>query len=241
MARLMSKSTFTVGLLVLLLSTPAFAGTVNKSIKIGAGEQADGASSVNGSISVGSDARVNGDVSTVNGSIRIDSGASVESASTVNGGVRIATNVSADDVETVNGTIRIDEGCTIDGYVEAVNGRISIRSGSSVRTDVENVNGEIELEGAVVGGDVSTVSGDIRLSDQARVDGDIIVEKPGGGWGWGKKRRTPRIVIGPGSTVAGVIDLEREVELYISESASVGGVRGVMSMADAVRFSGEKP
>ena len=39
----------------------------------------------------------------------------------------------------------------------------------------------------------------------------------------------------------GVIKLEREVELFISETASVGGVKGVMSMDDAVRFSGDKP
>ena len=38
-----------------------------------------------------------------------------------------------------------------------------------------------------------------------------------------------------------MIRLEREVELYISESAEVGGVKGKMSMDDAVRFSGKKP
>jgi len=51
----------------------------------------------------------------------------------------------------------------------------------------------------------------------------------------------PEIVIGPGSVVKGKIILEREVKLYISESAEVGGVEGTMSMDDAVRFSGEHP
>jgi len=41
--------------------------------------------------------------------------------------------------------------------------------------------------------------------------------------------------------VEGVIDLEREVKLYISDSAEVGGVKGVMTMDDAVRFSGKRP
>jgi hypothetical protein len=41
--------------------------------------------------------------------------------------------------------------------------------------------------------------------------------------------------------VDGVLRLEREVKLYLSESATVGGVEGVMSMADAVRFSGNRP
>ncbi|MEL7185832.1 MAG: hypothetical protein AAFN50_05280 [Pseudomonadota bacterium] len=236
----MSKSAFTVGLLFLLLATPALAGTVNKSIKVGAGEVADGASSVNGSITVGEGAQVTGDVSTVNGSIRVDTGATIESASTVNGGVRVADKVQAEDLETVNGTIRVGEASVIDGYIEAVNGRIKVGKGSTVASDVENVNGEIQLVGAEIGGDVSTVSGDIYLTDEAVVNGNIVVEKPGG-WSWGKKRRTPRIVIGPGSRVEGVIDVEYEVDLFISETASVGGVHGKMSMDDAVRFSGDKP
>jgi hypothetical protein len=39
----------------------------------------------------------------------------------------------------------------------------------------------------------------------------------------------------------GRIDLEREVELYISESAEVCGVTGVMSLDQAIRFIGERP
>ena len=51
----------------------------------------------------------------------------------------------------------------------------------------------------------------------------------------------PEVVIGPGSRVHGTIRLEREVKLYISDTAEVGGVSGVMSLTDAVRFSGEHP
>jgi len=71
--------------------------------------------------------------------------------------------------------------------------------------------------------------------------GDIIVEKPGG-WSFGfRKSRDPRVVIGPNSRVFGTIRLEREVKLYISDTAEVGGVEGVMSMSDAIRFSGVRP
>jgi len=56
-----------------------------------------------------------------------------------------------------------------------------------------------------------------------------------------KKILQSLFVIGPGSTVEGVIDLEREVDLYISASANVGGGKCEMSMDDAVRFSGDKP
>ena len=37
------------------------------------------------------------------------------------------------------------------------------------------------------------------------------------------------------------IRIERETELYISDTAEVGRVTGEMSIDDAVRFSGKKP
>jgi len=241
MAKMMTKATFTVGLLVLLMAVPAFGASINKSIKIEAGSESSGATSVNGSISVGENAVVTGGVRTVNGKIRVDAGANIENASTVNGSVRIADNVRSHSLSTVNGSVRVGESATVDGDIEAVNGRISVEKGSTVSDDVGNVNGQIELSGTEVGGDVSTVSGDIDIVDGSVVKGNIIVEEPSS-WGWGKsKTRKPRIVIGPGSTVEGVIELERQVDLFISTTASVGGVTGVMSMDDAERFSGDRP
>lgn len=239
--KFLTKTTFTIGLLVMLMSVPAFGGSINKSIKVGPGEESGGASSVNGSISVGEHAVVSGSVDTVNGSIRVDSGAAIEDASTVNGGVRLADNVKARDLSTVNGAVKVGESTTVDGEIEAVNGSISVRTGSRISDDVSNVNGHIELIGAEVGGDVSTVTGDVDVVEGSVIKGDLIVEERSG-WGWGKSfRRKPRIVIGPGSSVVGVVRLEQEVELFISETAEVGGVDGKMSLADAVRFSGERP
>ena len=235
----LTKSAFTIGLLATLLALPAFGASINKSVKIGAGEESGGATSVNGSISVGSNAVVSGGVKTVNGTIRIDEGASVETAKTVNGALRLADNVEADDLSTVNGSIQIGTDGNVDGHVEAVNGRITIEKGTRVARDVKNVNGEISLRGVTIGGDVGTVSGDVEVVDGTVIDGDLVIEKPRG-WG-NKKRRTPRVVIGPGSTVKGVIELEQKVDLYISDTASVGGVTGVMSLDDAKRFSGDKP
>lgn len=241
MTKYFGKSAFTVGLLCVLMSVPAFGASVNKSVKIEAGATADGANSVNGSITIGEYAVVTGNVKTVNGAIRVDTGARIESASTVNGGVRIADNVQSDSLATVNGSIKVGESATVGGAVEAVNGGIALNRNSTVALDISNVNGAISLSGTAVGGDVSTVTGDVSIVDGSVVKGDLIVEKPSG-WGWGKgKRRKPKIVIGPGSRVAGTIELEREVELYISQTAEVGGVGGVMSMDDAVRFSGERP
>ncbi len=242
MAKFLSKTAFTVGFLILLMAVPAMGATINKSVKIGAGSESGGASSVNGSISVGEDAVVTGNLKTVNGTIRVDSGATIEKASTVNGGVRVSDKVRCESLSTVNGSVKVGEGATVDGGLSAVNGRIVINSGSGVADDVTNVNGQIELTGAEVGGNIETVNGDITLKDQSVVKGNIVVEK-NSGWGFGKtkSRRKPRIVIGPGSRVEGKIDLEREVELFISETAEVGSVVGAMSMDDAVRFSGDSP
>ena len=244
MGKILSKSTITVGMvavLALAVAVPAHGGTINKSVNISAGSESSGASSVNGSISVGAGALITGDLDTVNGRIRVDSDVSVRDVSTVNGALRIDSGVTADNLSTVNGSIDVAENVTINGKIEAVNGEIGIRKGSAVARDVSNVNGEIELVASLVGGDLSTVSGDIDLRDGAEVKGDIIVEEPGG-WGWSsKKSRIPEVVIGPGSRVHGNIRLEREVKLYISETAEVGGVIGEMSMNDAVRFSGNRP
>jgi len=241
MAKFVTKTAFTIGLLVLLMSVPALGASINKSVKVPAGTESGGASSVNGSISVGEAATVTGNLKTVNGTIRVDQGASIQKASTVNGGVKLADNIKSEDLSTVNGGIRVGEASIVDGEVEAVNGRITLEQGANVRDNVGNVNGEIELNGAEIGGNVSTVSGDINLADAAVVKGDIVVEKPSG-WSWGKEnKRKPRIVIGPGSRVEGTIVLEREVDLFISDTAEVGGVSGEMSMDDAVRFSGDRP
>ena len=241
MSKLLVKSAFTVGLLAMLMAVPVYGASVNKSIKVEAGSESDGASTVNGSVSVGEGAVVTGTLKTVNGKIRVDEKATIQDATTVNGSLSIADNVKARDLTTVNGSVRVGEGATVSGEISAVNGRIQLESGTSVGADVGNVNGDIEFEGSEVSGNVKTVSGDIELTDAAVIKGDLIIQKPST-WGWGnKKSRVPTVTIGPGSRVEGVILLEREIKLYISETAEVGGVEGEMSMSDAVRFDGARP
>ena len=241
MAKYATKTTFTVGLLILLMAVPALGATVNKSIKIGDGEESGGATSVKGSITVGDNAVVTGALTTVNGKIIVDNGASIERAKTVNGGLRLSDNVKAEDLTTVNGSMTVGENTSIDGDITGVNGRIELAKGVTVSKGISTVNGRIELTNAEVGGNIETVNGDVELVEGSVVMGDIVVEKPDG-WNWGSnKSRKPRIVIGPGSRVEGTIELEREVDLFISDSAEVGGVSGEMSMDDAVRFSGDQP
>ena len=241
MSKVLLKSAFTVGLLIMLMAVPVYGASVNKSIKIDAGSESDGATTVNGSISVGEGSVVTGTLQTVNGKIRVDDNSTIEDASTVNGRLSISDDVKSHNLETVNGSVSVGENSTVAGDVEAVNGGIRLERGSEVAKGVGNVNGDIVLVASEVGGNVSTVNGDVDLSDGSIVKGDLIVEKPGK-WSFGNSNnRMPEIVIGPGSEVRGTIRLEREVKLYISESAKVGGVEGEMSMSDAVRFSGQHP
>jgi len=236
----MRLSTVAVGLLALAVSAPAVSFNLNKSIRIGEGVETDGHSTVNGSITVDRSAVVNGSLETVNGAITIGDGVRLGNAETVNGRIRVGANVLAGSIGSVNGAIRIAENVVVDGDVSVVNGRISLGSGSRVQNDVSNVNGDLDLEGTQVSGNVSTVNGDVTVTDNSIVYGDAIVEKPGG-WSRGRDRRRPRVIIGPGSRVEGEIILEREVELYLSDTATVGGVSGKMSLDDAVRFSGSRP
>lgn len=227
-------------LLALAIVSPAHGFDMNKSISIEAGGHSGGESTLNGSISVGEAAVVDGNLETVNGAIRVDDNATIEDAETVNGSVHIASTVKAGSLQSVNGSVSVGDDSTIDGGIDVVNGRISLGSGSSVSEDVSNINGEIQLDGADIGGSLTTVNGDITLSGGSTLQGDLVVERPRGG-NWSNSERKPRIIVGPGSRVVGEIRLEREVELYISDSAEVGGVSGVMSMSDAERFSGERP
>lgn len=241
MNKVLIKSVFTVGLLILLMAVPVYGASINKSIKIDSASESDGATTVNGSISVAEGSVVTGTIQTVNGKISVGDNSTIEDAVTVNGRLFVSDDVSTADLSTVNGAVNVGENSTIKGEIGAVNGGIKVEQGSTVSGDLGNVNGSIELEGSEIGGNVTTVNGSVNLSDSAVIKGNLIVEKPSF-WSFSSNNdRMPEIVIGPGSEVQGTIQLEREVKLYISDSASVGGVEGEMSMSDAVRFSGNSP
>ena len=193
MSKALVKSVFTVSLLLMLMAVPVYGASVNKSIKINAGSESDGATTVNGSISVGEGAVVSGTLRTVNGKIRIKDDATIEDAETVNGSLIIGDSVSAGDLTTVNGSVSLGEDTSISGGAEAVNGRIILEQGSKVQRDVSNVNGDMEFSGSEVSGNVTTVNGDIDLSDGAVVKGDVIVEKPSS-WGWGNNSSKMQII-----------------------------------------------
>ncbi|MEQ8205321.1 MAG: hypothetical protein RIA65_04030, partial [Woeseia sp.] len=195
-----------LGFLAICLAGSALAANLNKSIRIDDGAEAKGQSTVNGSITVGSNVVIKGSVNTVNGSITVDRDSQMQDVGTVNGGIRLASGVIADDVESVNGNIRLGENVRVNGDISIVNGKIEIGAGSSVADDLSNVNGDITVYGSDIGGDVSTVNGDVTVTESSIVRGDLIVEKPGG-WSWKEKnQRKPRVIVGPGTQILGKIE-----------------------------------
>ena len=192
---------------------------------------------VNGRITADAGQRY-GDLSTVNGGIDLERGAQAEDVETVNGGIEAGDDVSARSVSTVNGGIRFGQRARIDGDVETVNGGIFIDRGGNVRSDVSTVNGAIGLVDTDLGGGIETVNGDITVGVGSHVKGGIRVEKPTGNWGFRMgKPKIPKIVIGPDAVVEGNLVFERDVILYVHQSARVGSVSG----ATAKRYDTATP
>ncbi len=197
-----------------------------------------GAGTVNGSIHVPAD-KHSGTLGTVNGSIHIDEGATVGPARTVNGEIDVGAHATADSVTTVNGQVTLGAGAHVSHAVTTVNGAMNLESGADVGGALKNVNGHITLTAAHVAGGLHTVGGDIDVTGESHIEGGILVEEPNRGWFNFSSHRShkPRIVIGPGAVVRGDLRFEREVELYVSDRASVGPISG----ATAIRFSGDRP
>jgi hypothetical protein len=100
---------------------------------------------------------------------------------------------------------------------------------------VETVNGAIGVVATELGGGIDTVNGDITVGVGSHVKGGIKVEKPGTSWlpiSFGK-RTPPRVIIGPNAVVDGPLVFERQVKLYVHNSARIGPVTG----ATAVRYN----
>ncbi|MEO0575275.1 MAG: hypothetical protein AAF004_07415 [Pseudomonadota bacterium] len=223
----------------LAVALPAAAGNVNKGFKVSAGESSNGGSSVNGRVLAETGAIVSGDLQTVNGSVTLESGVQAHEVQSVNGRVRVGDDSSVHSVMTVNGRNKIGERVIVDGEVSTVNGAITVGSGSSVTGDVTAVNGKIELIAVRVDGDVVNTNGGMEILDGTRIGGSVIVKKTKNWWKSGNKNKVPRIVIGPNVVIEGTLVLEREVELYIHETATVESVEG--KNIDIQRYSGSRP
>lgn len=234
-------------------SRPLHALTLALALAAAPALAAEDISRVNGGIELAADSQ-NGDLSTVNGGIRIGDGARFKDASTVNGGIRAGHRVQGEDLATVNGGIELGEQAVVDSMttvngkisagpglradddVESVSGGIFIDRGGRVDGNVSTVNGGIGLVATEVTGNVHTVSGDVTVGIGSHVRGGVTVTRPSSNWFPVQIKRRPRIVIGPDAVVEGPLRFDREVDLYVHETARTGAVTG----ATPVPYSGAR-
>lgn len=195
----------------------------------------DDTSKVNGSIRI-DDGQTVGDLDTVNGSIRLGDHGQADEISTVNGSIDVGDDATIHSAGTVNGRISLGKRTRVSRDVDSVNGSLTLEQGGDVSGKVSNVNGTIRLIAAHVGGNIETVSGDIEIGADSSVEGSIHVEESNSWFHWGAEKPV-RVVIGPRAVVKGSLVFERDVELYVSDSARIGAVQG----ATPVTFSGDHP
>ncbi|MGY1459353.1 hypothetical protein ACW5F0_12020 [Luteimonas sp. A534] len=175
-----------------------------------------------------------GRLATTNGSIRMADGVTAGPASTTNGSISTGNDVTAESLSTVNGSIRVGERARITESVETVNGSVLIDRGSKVGGNVGNANGAIGLIATEVRGDVEMSNGDLTIGIGSHVHGGVRVRKAGSNWMPIRvSTRRQRVIIGPGAVVDGPLEFEREVVLYVHDTARIGAVTG----AEPVRYS----
>ncbi|HAI46193.1 hypothetical protein D3C87_429000 [compost metagenome] len=186
-------------------------------------------SKVNGSIRA-TGGQVYGDLETVNGGITVDDGVVTREIQTVNGSIQVGDRARTTGVSTVNGNLRLGREVVASGNVETVNGGIYIDRGSVVAGNLETVNGGIGLVETRLNGNIETVNGDITVGVGSEVQGGIRVKKPNFNLSLTSSRK-PRVIIGPKASVAGSLQFEREVTLYVHRSARIGPVTGAQPLA----------
>ena len=165
-------------------------------------------------------------LSTVNGDVRVGRGASANEAETVNGSITIEDDAKVGSASTVNGSLELGEGVVIAKDASTVNGSLKLERRARVGGNVSSVNGDIDLEGAEVKGQLTTVSGDIDLTEGARVEGGIHIEKPRGNNWFQKKDDRVSVHICSTCTVNGELRFDRPVTLRVDSGAKIGKVVG---------------
>ena len=195
----------------------------------------EGGSTINGAVRVPAGQQV-GALSTVNGSITVEDGATAGAARAVNGEIKLGAHATVDSAASVNGAVILENSARVKKDVKSVNGEIELQKDSEVAGAVTTVDGSIRLTDAKVGGGLSTVAANIDIMGASHVDGGILVEKNTGTFETTSTTK-PRIVIGPGAVVQGNLTFKRDVQLYVSDKATIGPVEG----ATVVTFPGDKP
>ena len=148
----------------------------------------------------------------------------------MNGSIIVGSGLKAiGGSEKVNGRIEVGSGSNVQGSVSTVNGRVNLNQ-VTVTANTETVNGGLELTASRIGGNVEMVNGRADLIDGTSVAGDLIVHKSKSNWSWGKKPKTPVVVIGAGREVRGRLIIENDqTKLFVHENARIGAAEGVQA------------
>lgn len=192
-------------------STLSLSGCV---IHVGNSQASGGrdASSVLGDIKVSHHQQA-GDISTVNGNVEIAEYGMAEDISVVNGDVDLEQHVTVDTIDIVNGNVSAGENLTA-RKIDTVNGDIAISSNSQVYDVVESVNGDMTIDGSSVGS-ITTVNGDIHITGESTITGDITFKRPNSRWELSDGDDKPSLHIGADVNLLGNIVLERPVDLTL--------------------------
>lgn len=122
-----------------------------------------------GTITVGPDETVAGDLHAVGGAVVVE-GTVEGDLEAYAGEVRIAGTVTG-DVDAVAGSVRVDG--TIGGGLDAAAGSVAIGPGASIDGPVSAAGGSVDLAGAV-GANAYLAGGAVRLGETATVGGDVV-------------------------------------------------------------------
>ena len=200
---------------------------VNGRIQIEANDVVGNVSTVNGRINIAHGATA-GRVKTVNGGINLERDTEVARLETVNGDIEVASNVRVSgSMSTVNGAIDVGQNVRVQGTVKTVNGDIRLDSDSFVAKEIQSTNGDVRLYNSEVGQNLVSSNGDVTLTGNTIVNGDIIYKNKRR-W-WNKLfnfgfNRDPLLTIDETSIVRGDIHLYHRVDLDIADEADVGEV-----------------
>jgi DUF4097 and DUF4098 domain-containing protein YvlB len=215
--------------------------TVNRSVSVNSnggntGGEVENFRSVNGNVTLLAGANA-ANVANVNGDIDLLGDNAVAGISNVNGGITAKNKLRIGaDISTVNGDVDLGLDSQITGELSTVNGDVAILGGT-IGKSIYTVNGDVALGTVTVQGNIITTWGDVVLKGSA-VMGELRVRKPRTSNYWGKDPQPPRIVIGAGARLAGVITLEQPAQIFVHQSAQVPSISGAMVGGAVVRFSG---
>jgi hypothetical protein len=169
-----------------------------------------------------------------------------EGIETITRDIALESGLEATSIESFSGAITLGQGSRVSGNVGTEFGELRLERGAEVNGNLENDAGAITLAPATrVRGSIKTTAGDIEIGPDSHVEGGILVrERAVIGLslgplklGFPMGREKPRVVIGPGATVGGTLRFKREVQLYVSERATIGVVEG----ATPILFAGDRP